>query len=80
MVRSIDMILKWHESFAGQTTGKLSAKVFSFGPCLWLLFSNGRSAFYAPDGYRTSQEVLLIDHMDKLAEKNNGLQESSRDR
>lgn len=72
------MILQWHEAFPKASTGTFKATVYTYGPCLWLHFSTGLSAFYAPDGHRARTEAALIKHMDNLAAKN-GLQTSGGD-
>jgi hypothetical protein len=54
------MILQWHEVF--NSCGKEHVKVY--GPCLWIQYCNGQSAFFAPDGHRSMSEKSLVKYMD----------------
>jgi hypothetical protein len=71
------MILQWHDTGLVTSTGSFTGRSYVYGPCLWVHYSNGRSAFFAPDGHRTASEKSFVKYMDK---KYGHLSDSGRSR
>lgn len=62
------MMLKWHDTGLVTAAINYSARCYVYGPCIWIIYSNGKSAFYAPDGHRSASEKSLVKYMDKKYE------------